>query len=168
MRTRLARQEGQTATEYMLIISVVVVAIVAAAYSFVPTFREGVNELAIDVQSILSTGQIGGVGTPRNYNTASNNSRRCTEQKGDPRYAAMFDPPKCLEDPVLVPAATPAPAMLVQRDLPEPRMAAAALEVPLPGRLPPAPARKTKSFVAIVSAPGVSSRRARRAPRRRA
>ena len=35
-------EEGQTATEYMLIVSVIVIAVVAAAYVFVPTFKDGV------------------------------------------------------------------------------------------------------------------------------
>ena len=58
-------EEGQTATEYMLIISVIVIAVVAAAYTFVPTFQEGVQALANDVKSILDTGKIGSVGTDR-------------------------------------------------------------------------------------------------------
>jgi len=58
-------EEGQTATEYMLIISVVVIAVVAAAYTFVPTFQNGVSELAKDVSTILSTGKIGGQGQAR-------------------------------------------------------------------------------------------------------
>ncbi len=58
-------EEGQTATEYMLIISVIVIAVVAAAYTFVPTFQDGVQALANDVKSILDTGKIGDVGTDR-------------------------------------------------------------------------------------------------------
>ena len=50
-------EEGQTATEYMLIISVVVIAVVAAAYKFVPFFEAGVNALGADVQKILTTGK---------------------------------------------------------------------------------------------------------------
>ena len=46
-------QEGQTATEYMLIISVIVIACVAAAYFFVPSFQTGVQDLASDVSTIL-------------------------------------------------------------------------------------------------------------------
>lgn len=49
-------EEGQTATEYMLIISVVVIAVVAAAYKFVPLFQEGVENLGQDVKKILSDG----------------------------------------------------------------------------------------------------------------
>ena len=58
-------EEGQTATEYMLIISVVVIAVVAAAYKFVPIFSEGVEALGQDVKSILDSGKIGGTGTDR-------------------------------------------------------------------------------------------------------
>ena len=49
-------EEGQTATEYMLIISVVVIAVVAAAYQFVPLFQTGVEDLGADVMKILSNG----------------------------------------------------------------------------------------------------------------
>lgn len=52
----LKDEEGQTATEYMLIISVVVVAVVAAAYAFVPEFQQGVINLANDVRYILNKG----------------------------------------------------------------------------------------------------------------
>ena len=58
-------EEGQTATEYMLIISVIVIAVVAAAYIFVPTFQSGVSALAADVSTILDSGKIGGAGTTR-------------------------------------------------------------------------------------------------------
>ncbi len=62
----LRNEEGQTATEYMLIISVVVIAIVAAAYAFLPQFQAGVQALASDVKTILSGGNIGGSGVQRN------------------------------------------------------------------------------------------------------
>ncbi len=58
-------EEGQSTVEYMLLISVIVIAMVAAAYVFVPTFKEGVADLARDVKKILSDGKIGGVGTSR-------------------------------------------------------------------------------------------------------
>ena len=62
IRNFIFGEEGQTATEYMLIISVVVIAVVAAAYTFVPTFKKGVAELASDVETILQHGQIGSAG----------------------------------------------------------------------------------------------------------
>ena len=54
----LQDEQGQTATEYMLIVSVIVIAVVAAAYSFLPSFQKGVESLAQDVESILDTGKI--------------------------------------------------------------------------------------------------------------
>lgn len=60
------RRGGQSTVEYMLLISVIVIAIVAAAYIFVPTFQEGVNNLALDIKDILSSGEIVGTGTARN------------------------------------------------------------------------------------------------------
>ncbi len=44
---------GQAATEYMMLVSVAVVAVVGAAYAFVPTFQTGVQELSLDVKQIL-------------------------------------------------------------------------------------------------------------------
>ena len=61
----IREEEGQSTVEYMLLISVIVIAIVAAAYVFVPAFEAGVNDLANDVKKILSDGKIGRVGTSR-------------------------------------------------------------------------------------------------------
>ncbi len=108
-------ERGQTATEYMLVISVVVVAVVAAAYAFVPNFRAGVWSLAADVETILGGGQIGGVGVTRADDpniaggyTVAIASRRCDEGPADPRHAAMFAPPPCEGSPAAV-AASPMP-----------------------------------------------------------
>ena len=54
------KSRGQTATEYMLIISVVVIAVVAAAFAFVPAFSEGVVALGENVKNILDIGCING------------------------------------------------------------------------------------------------------------
>jgi Flp pilus assembly pilin Flp len=59
IRNFLRDESGQTATEYMLIVSVIVVAVVAAAYLFIDPFRAGVQELAADVSTILDSGKIG-------------------------------------------------------------------------------------------------------------
>jgi Flp pilus assembly pilin Flp len=61
----LKDEEGQSTVEYMLLISVIVIAIVAAAYVFIDPFRQGVLDLAKDVKKILSDGKIGRVGTTR-------------------------------------------------------------------------------------------------------
>ena len=58
-------EDGQSTVEYMLLISVIVIALVAAAYAFVPIFQQGVKDLAQDVKKILSTGKIGKTGTTR-------------------------------------------------------------------------------------------------------
>ena len=66
MLTELLRdEEGQSTVEYMLLISVIVIAMVAAAYAFVPVFQQGVEDLAQDGRKILSTGKIGSGGTSR-------------------------------------------------------------------------------------------------------
>ncbi|MEC7240688.1 MAG: hypothetical protein VXW32_05585 [Myxococcota bacterium] len=58
-------EEGQSTVEYMLLISVVVIAIVAAAYVFLEPFQSGVSELGEDVKGGLNSGQIAGAGTAR-------------------------------------------------------------------------------------------------------
>ena len=65
MNRLITEEEGQTATEYMLIISVIVVAVVAAAYLFLDPFRKGVKELANDVKTMLDGGIINGEGVNR-------------------------------------------------------------------------------------------------------
>lgn len=47
-------QKGQTATEYMLIIAVIVLGLVSAASAFVPQFQQAVGTLAGTVTSWLS------------------------------------------------------------------------------------------------------------------
>lgn len=49
-------RRGQSTTEYMLLISVVVLAILAAAYTFLEPFQDGVGELGNDVSYSLATG----------------------------------------------------------------------------------------------------------------
>ena len=61
----LLPRRGQSTVEYMLLISVIVIAIVAAAYIFSPNFRDAVMRLALDVEEILSTGEIVGTGSTR-------------------------------------------------------------------------------------------------------
>jgi hypothetical protein len=76
----------------MLIISVVVIAVVAAAYKFVPLFQEGVIDLGKDVKQILSDG--GGRGMSA-APTARVASRPCDGSAEALRYAAMADAPPC-------------------------------------------------------------------------
>ena len=59
---KLTSTRGQSTVEYMLLISVIVIAIVAAAYLFVEPFQEGVINLAEDIAHILDTGEILGTG----------------------------------------------------------------------------------------------------------
>lgn len=60
MLKKNSRIQGQTGTEYMLIISVVVIAVVAAAYTYIPQFQEGVETLGTKVMTILDAGCING------------------------------------------------------------------------------------------------------------
>jgi hypothetical protein len=87
----------------MLIISVIVIAVTAAAYMFVPVFQDGVMDLASDVSTILDSGKIGAVGVDRGGGTGGMGSgstntagmiRICGDD--DPRWAAMYDPPACV------------------------------------------------------------------------
>ena len=65
LRDLIRDEEGQSTVEYMLLISVIVIAIVAAAYVFIEPFKQGVQDLAKDIKKILSDGKIGRVGTSR-------------------------------------------------------------------------------------------------------
>ena len=65
IRDLIRDEEGQSTVEYMLLISVIVIAIVAAAYVFIDPFKQGVQDLANDVKKILSDGKIGRTGTAR-------------------------------------------------------------------------------------------------------
>ena len=58
-------QSGQTATETLLVISVMVIALVGAAYTFIPWFNDGCRDLATSVSTSLMTGSLGGVGLNR-------------------------------------------------------------------------------------------------------
>lgn len=65
---RLRSDSGQAATENLAVIAVLVIAIIGATYTFVPTFSSGVNGLAKDTKRILATGKIGDLGTERGSN----------------------------------------------------------------------------------------------------
>lgn len=58
----MRRGRGQTSTEYMAVISVVVVAVVSAAWAFIPSFKAGVSDLSRDVSQMLGTGAAGRAG----------------------------------------------------------------------------------------------------------
>ena len=53
----LCDRKGQSATEYMLIIAVVVMGLVSAASHFIPTFEQAVRTLAQNVSGVLTTTQ---------------------------------------------------------------------------------------------------------------
>lgn len=53
----LKNSRGQSATEYMLILAVVVMALVAVASRFVEPFQAGVSGLAANISEWLSTNQ---------------------------------------------------------------------------------------------------------------
>ncbi len=51
----LKNQKGQSATEYMLIIAIVVLGLVAAASTLLPKFKQGVDALGDNVIKTLET-----------------------------------------------------------------------------------------------------------------
>lgn len=53
----LKNQKGQTATEYMLIIGVVVVGLLIAAQQFVPKFKTAVETIGGYVETCVTTGK---------------------------------------------------------------------------------------------------------------
>lgn len=60
----LRRQQGQSGSETMLVISVVVLATVAASSTLIPLFSSGVDDLGGDVKAILESGSVAGSGGP--------------------------------------------------------------------------------------------------------
>lgn len=58
VRTLSKRGAGQTSVEYLLVIAVITVAVVGAAWTYVPAFRTGVERVGFDVRRLLRTGQI--------------------------------------------------------------------------------------------------------------
>ena len=68
IQTFIKEEEGQSTVEYMLLISVVVIAIVAAAYIFIEPVKDGVENLAEDIEAALNSGTLAGVGTDRGTN----------------------------------------------------------------------------------------------------
>jgi Flp pilus assembly pilin Flp len=52
----VAVKRGQATVEYLLFLAVVAVALVAAAYAFIPAFGQGVDGLADDLQELLQAG----------------------------------------------------------------------------------------------------------------
>lgn len=75
-------RRGQTATEYMLLLSVVVIAVVAASYTYVPKFRMGVFLLAEKVQHGLVTGSVGGVGMSRDGSVGGDHGEQGSDDVG--------------------------------------------------------------------------------------
>lgn len=52
---QVQNEKGQSATEYMLVIAVVVLGLVAAASQFIPKFQEGVTKTSANVIEALGT-----------------------------------------------------------------------------------------------------------------
>lgn len=59
-KRRVGGRGGQTAVEYLLVISVLVIMMVGAARLFFPSFEEGLKAMTGDVQGMTSDGYIGG------------------------------------------------------------------------------------------------------------
>ena len=53
----IRNRRGQSATEYMLVMAVVVLGLVSAASHFIPTFNQAVASLAQNVAGWISTNQ---------------------------------------------------------------------------------------------------------------
>jgi hypothetical protein len=58
-------RRGQSTTEYFLVISFLCVALVASAWLFVPTYRDGMRKLGTDVSRVLLSGTEDGSGGVR-------------------------------------------------------------------------------------------------------
>ena len=90
----LESNAGQAATEYMLLISVVVLAVVAATTPFVPIAANGVHDLAPAVQELLQMNRVNVAYDPMN-SQAGRDSRKSPpppKPKGGLRAASVFIP----------------------------------------------------------------------------
>ena len=54
---RIRSRKGQSATEYMLVLAVIVLGLVSAASHFIPAFNQAVGGLAENVAGWLTTNQ---------------------------------------------------------------------------------------------------------------
>ena len=54
---KLGSQKGQTSTEYMLIVGVIVLGLLVAAQAFLPEFSEAVKTVGDGVKSCVSGGK---------------------------------------------------------------------------------------------------------------
>ena len=75
LRSRTVAERGQTATEYVMVIAVVVVAVVAASYLYLQPFQHGVNDLATDVEKRL--------GSERHKNLATSTDTMTSHTEGE-------------------------------------------------------------------------------------
>jgi hypothetical protein len=58
-------RRGQSTVEWMLLVAVLVVGLVVAAYAFLPGFGRGVDELGSDVSNLFAQGETDGGGDMR-------------------------------------------------------------------------------------------------------
>lgn len=88
----------------MMVVSVVVIAVVGAAFAFIPTFQTGVNELGYDVSAILSKGGSarGGYGTAGGTVSANSGSTTSSNNAANGSVGA-YDPMSGMGDATSVP-----------------------------------------------------------------
>ena len=58
-------RRGQSTVEYMLVVSVLAIALVAAAYAFLGSFSEGYEAMTDDAGTVLKSGTQDGSGNQR-------------------------------------------------------------------------------------------------------
>jgi hypothetical protein len=91
------RLRGQSGSEYMMVISVVTIAVVGAAYAFVPQFRDGTTNLGNEVRDILGTGTARGAGgtgggADAGGNGGADNTGGAESATSDPGLGQPADP----------------------------------------------------------------------------
>ena len=62
---RRAARRGQATTEYFVLISVLVIGLLVAAYAFLPGFRDGMTALSDDAGTLIGAGAQNGSGDKR-------------------------------------------------------------------------------------------------------
>lgn len=64
-RPRPAPRRGQSSTEYLLVIAVLVLSLLVSAWLFMPGFESGVQGLEADMEKLLQNAQQDGSGNQR-------------------------------------------------------------------------------------------------------
>jgi len=88
VQTKVQAQRGQVSSELFLVIAVIVVSVASVAYTYAPTFRDGAEQLGLDVSRLMTNH-----GSFENgYGLAADNASSQNHDDGDGGLAnPLFD-----------------------------------------------------------------------------